>query len=79
VDENDVDEREIQPTPPPPPVPLGAPPGGPKHRVAYTVKDNVHYYELGCTMVVIYGHLKQGLPVSSLFLPHENTDLQYDF
>lgn len=50
-----------------------------QNRVNYTVHDNKQYYELCSMIIVVYMHVKQGLPVSSLFLPRENTNPDYDF
>jgi hypothetical protein len=50
-----------------------------ENRVGYTIKDNKQYYELVSMYVVVYGHVKEGLPVSSLFLPNEGTAPEFDF
>ena len=50
-----------------------------QNRVTYTVQDNAQYYEIASMIVMIHAHVKEGWPVSSLFLPHEDTSPDYDF
>jgi hypothetical protein len=70
--EDEERPQPTKPTPPPPPALL-------QNRVSYTVHDNAQYYESASMFVMIYGHVKQGISVASLFLPRENTNPEYDF
>ena len=71
-----LDEDHEQP---PAAAPAAAPQPPLQNRVNYTVHDNVQYYELGFMFILVYAHVTEGKPVSSLFLPHENTTPEYDF
>ena len=73
--EGDADEAGPVGAPGPP----GQGQGQLENRVGYTVKDNKQYYELASMFVVVYQHVKEGRPVSSLFLPNESTTPEFDF
>jgi len=50
-----------------------------EQRLAYTLNDNRHYYSLCSMFVVTYAHVVEGKPLSSLFLPHADTNVEFDF
>lgn len=50
-----------------------------ENRLAYELKDNTQYYSLAGMFVVIYAHITQGRPMTSIFLPQADCDPEFDF